>query len=259
MTTHPIFLFDGSFIGFLTAVQTGLLKSMTEIQCATPEESNAPELFGPQVKIQTNTFLAKQLWGDLGLMGTEVQKRVYYSFLHKNTILRSVIYKYMSGLLTCETAPVPVTSGIAVSQLAISTREVDRERGLLEKHLEFRKGADGLWFAEIQPKHNILPLLSRFCRSRFQNSPWTVTDTQRRQTLTSLSGKLTLSSYTSANAEHLRLETVPAAHPLFRRTPLVLTGGVSATTGRATNSNEPSFQSRDSKSAWASNWGQRAV
>jgi probable DNA metabolism protein len=218
MTTHSTFLFDGSFTGFLTAVQTGFIKSLPEIRFVTPNDSNSLELFGPQIKITTNTLLAKQLWGDLGLVGTEVQKRVYYSFLHKNTQLQSVIYQYMASLLSYEIDAIRISSAIAGSQLSISTREVGREREEMEKHLEFRTGADGLWYAQIQPKHHILPLLSRFCRSRFQTGSWMVVDTQRRQSLTSFSGKLTLSAYASSNAEQLRLEVVPAAHPLFQRT-----------------------------------------
>ena len=259
MTPHPTFLFDGSFAGFLTAVHSGFVESLPEIRCTTPGGSNSLELFGPQIKIKTNTVRAKQLWGDLGLVGTEVQKRVYYSFLHKNTKLQSVIYQYTARQLSLEIEAITISSGIAGSQLDIATQEVSRERGELEKNLEFHTCADGLWYAEIQPKHNITPLLSRFCRSRFQTSSWMVVDTQRRQSLSSFSGELTLSSYTASPEMQKRMGVVADAHPLLQRSAALRAEGLPAKLARMPKSDDRSFQNRDLNRAWVSSWGQRAV
>ena len=192
MKPHTYFLFDGSFAGFLNAIQRGFEESHNRILFNPSESTDTLPLFGPGVKIETDTRRAKRLWEDLGLLGTEIQKRVYYSFLHENAKLQSEIYQYVAYLFCPDIEGIKPLGIQAGKLLEKAVREVTRERREQERKLNFRTHADGLWYSEVRPKHNILPLLSRYCRSRFPSDPWFVVDTGRKKSLSALSGKLTL-------------------------------------------------------------------
>ena len=192
MKTHPYFLFDGSFAGFLNAIQKGLEESHPRITLNSLDNTDTLPLFGSGIKIETETRKAKGLWRDLGLLGTEFQKRVYYCFLHENVKLRPEIYLYVARLFCPHIEGIESLGIQAGKQLEMAVKEVSRERDTQERALSFKVNTDGFWYGEIRPKHDILPLLSRYCRSRFPSDPWLVVDANRKKSLSSVSGKLTL-------------------------------------------------------------------
>lgn len=252
MKSHPFILFDGSFSGFLNAIQRGFEESHPRILLNPEEDTDTLPLFGPGIKIETDTLKAKRLWGDLGLLGTEIQKRVYYGFLHENAKLQSEIYQYVASLFCPDIEGIDPLGFQAGKQLEIAVREVTRERSEQERKLTFKTNADGLWYSEIRPKHNILPLLSRFCRSRFPSDPWLVVDVGRKKSLSAVSGRLTLVS----SLQHTRPESV--AFNRFQRTvdaPKDKNTSWNPTRGLSENS---SVQNQ-SRQKWETAWGQQAV
>lgn len=252
MKTHPYFLFDGSFAGFLNAIQKGLEESHPRISLNPLDHTDTLPLFGSGIKIETDTRKAKNLWRDLGLLGTEFQKRVYYSFLHENVKLRSEIYQFVAHLFCPDIEGIGHMGIQAGKGLDTAVKEVTRERSAQERALSFKAKSDGLWYTEIGPKHDILPLLSRICKSRFPSEPWLVLDINRKKSLSTVSGKLTLGvcpqnirseSNTLSNLQ--KVHNVPKDEKISRNVPPVL-------------SEAPSIGNRRSQK-WESEWGQQAV
>lgn len=196
---QPIFMFDGSFTGFLTAAHLGLSESYSSIKFNGPEHSDTLQLFGQNSKIKTDNAKARMIWRDLGLKGTEIQKRVYYSFLHKNKGLQPEIYQYIAKLLYPDMVQNRMRAETKGFNLAIPTGEVSKEKREVEQQLQFKCTADGLWYSEISSQHHVLPLLSMFCRTRFHSDPWLIADIRRGISLSSLSGTLVLAPYKAVN------------------------------------------------------------
>ena len=193
---EPILIFDGTFSGFLTAVHTALSQSFTQVAFHGNMNRDVLQLFGQNLWVKTDTTKARWVWRDLGLKGTDVQKQVYYSFLHKNKSLLPVLYRYIAGQLNPEMeSGEPDRTALAV-ELETATREVSRERWQLEADMQFQKTVQGVWRCEIRPVHDVLALLSRHCRSRFQADPWVIVDRKRKQSLSSVSGTLVLNTFT---------------------------------------------------------------
>jgi probable DNA metabolism protein len=185
-------MFDGSFAGFLSAVHSGMEQRVAGARFSAAGDAPDLPLFGPGCQVNTSLPRARRIWEDLGLKGTKAQKRVYYSFLHKNPELLPVIYHYIAGVLYPELpGPVPSLAHMG-AELDPPTLSVAKEREELEGKLHFYPNSEGLWYCEIFPEHNILPLLSRFCRNRFQADPWLVLDARRNLCLRSACGALVL-------------------------------------------------------------------
>ena len=252
MKPHPYFLFEGSFSGFLNAIQKGLEESHPRIALNTLDSADTLPLFGSGIKIETKTQKARRLWEDLGLLGTEFQKRVYYCFLHENVKLRPEIYQYVAHLF-CPTIEGIEYLGIqAGKQLDIAVREVSRERDAQERALSFKANMDRLWYSEIRPKHDILPLLSRYCRSRFPSDPWRVVDANRKKSLSSVSGKLIL----AACMQNARPES-NSFKSLQRVTDSTMDEKTACNAPPAL-SETSSLLNRETKK-WEAEWGQKAV
>lgn len=193
----PIFTFDRSFTGFLTAVYTGISDSLENIHFCEPGDPDSLQLFYQNTTVKTDTTKARQIWQDLGLKGTEIQKRVYYSFLHKNKGLRTSIYRYVATQLNPEGIRNKTLNDPQGADLMGPTRAVALEKVEMEHRLPFRNTAEGLWYCEIRPEHFVLPLLSRYCRCRYPSDPWMILDTRREQSLSSISGSLVLTDHKS--------------------------------------------------------------
>jgi probable DNA metabolism protein len=252
MKSHPYFLFDGSFAGFLNAIQKGLEESHARVALNTLDHADTLPLFGSGIKIETETQKARRLWEDLGLLGTEFQKRVYYCFLHENVKLRPEIYQYIVHLFYSDLAETEYSGIQAVKKLDKAVREVSRERDAQERVLSFKANTGGVWYSEIQPKHDILPLLSRYCRSRFPADPWLVVDAYRKKSLSSVSGKITLGVY---------LQNVKPESRALRNLQRV----TDAAMAEKTTCNTPPARSKTSSllsgktKNWEAEWGQKAV
>ena len=256
MKPHPYILFDGSFTGFLNAIQQGYEDSHSRILLTCSENTHTLPLFGPILRVETDIVKAQRLWGELGLLGTGIQKRVYYGFLHENWELQSEIYQYVAHLFCPEIEGIELL-GIAAGRLLEGpVKEVSRERSELERKLAFKTNADGLWYSEIRPKHNILPLLSRYCRSRFSSDPWVVVDTKRKKSLSAVSGKLTLTSYTQDKQNYSRTE--PVLYSGLQRVASCEKDGSASPNPKTALLQTPSAQNQDIQK-WGSDWRQRAV
>lgn len=252
MKQHPYFLFDGSFAGFLNAIQKGLEESHPRIALKTVDNADTLPLFGSGTKIETKTQKARFLWEDLGLLGTEYQKRVYYCFLHENVKLRPEIYQYVAHLFCPDMEGIEYLGTQAGKQMDVAVREVSRERDAQERALSFKVNTDRLWYSEVRPKHDILPLLSRYCRTRFPADPWLVVDANRKKSLSSVSGKLIL----AACLQNARTESNTIRN-LQRVT--------DAAMSEKTTCNAPPAPSKTSSllngetKKWEAEWGQKAV
>ncbi|NLY24807.1 MAG: DNA metabolism protein [Bacteroidales bacterium] len=58
-------------------------------------------------------------------------------------------------------------------------QKVGRESHRLIEFIRFQKTADGIWFAPVSPRYNVLSLLVKHFRSRYADQPWIIYDTNR--------------------------------------------------------------------------------
>ena len=65
---------------------------------------------------------------------------------------------------------------LAVSQWA---KQVGREKHRMEAFVRFKKCQDGLFLSLVQPDFNVLPLIERHFRNRYQDQRWLIYDERR--------------------------------------------------------------------------------
>ncbi len=80
-------------------------------------------------------------------------------------------------------SPVPVEDNLADADvLALTTlaRKVGAEKQHLLGFARFQKTADGVYFAAMEPRYNVLPLMVEHFRDRFGSRQWVLYDARRR-------------------------------------------------------------------------------
>jgi probable DNA metabolism protein len=58
-------------------------------------------------------------------------------------------------------------------------RKVENEATHIKQFVRFRKTADGLFFAVVEPLYNVLPLCSNFFEDRYADQTWILYDLKR--------------------------------------------------------------------------------
>jgi len=176
-----MFIYDGSFEGFLTAVfEAYRLKDFSGIAAA---ENYQRGLFDAVQTVQTDPAKAAKTGARLRLINEEVFATVQQSFLSGEADKEKIIFAYIRSTIAAgrslnHNRADPVI-GAALECLQRVWREVQRLKGLLR----FQELSDGSFYAACEPDHCVLPLLAGHCRARFGNQDWIVYDARRNMAL----------------------------------------------------------------------------
>lgn len=177
METGTFYKYDGSFQGFLTTVAEALGND-APVAGISRDRADQPPLFAVVKGVLTNRPRAEQLWKKLERRSPALSRLVYFSYLSETTDIELIIYNYLNALFNSTSAD---GSRIADwrQRLESIARRVDSEKRELERELPFASSADGIPCACASPAANVLPLLTRYYKSRFAGQAWMIYDTRR--------------------------------------------------------------------------------
>ena len=160
------YLYDGSFAGFLTCVDTALHRQ--EMPVSIAGEQDAPLSFYPEIKIDTDQAKARRVYAALRRSSPRGAKLIAYGFLtclpQRELLLFQLIRRIRQegpGFLSRPSDPDVFPIRKAVRHLM---GECEKLRGFV-RFSEIQ----GVLTGEIQPKNRVLPLLkSHFCQRLHQ-------------------------------------------------------------------------------------------
>lgn len=171
--------YDGSFNGFLTAVFKVYEEkiSVTGIQ-RQGEVQNA--LFAENERVYTNNDKAKRVWKGIQTKNQQALKNIYFAFLSEKKGIELMLLHYIQKMFVNKTT-LPIdfsdTTVLKISQLA---KSVGREKHRMEAFVRFQLTKDGIYFANIEPDFNVLPLISKHFRNRYADQQWIIYDIKRK-------------------------------------------------------------------------------
>ncbi len=177
MKNAKILVYDGSFNGFLTAVFVGFEEQLT-VADIRKNSSAQNGLFSEIQTVFTQMDKAKRVWSGIQNKSSNVIKQVYFTYLSESKGIEVLLYNYIkrlfnSGLDSLEQP----SASFKIKQLASL---VEKEKNRVEATLSFESTADGIYFTNISPDHNVLPLISKYFRSRYSDNPWIIYDIKRK-------------------------------------------------------------------------------
>lgn len=138
-------------------------------------------LFGDTAfRVVTDTSKAQRVWKGLhkkiSKQACGMLSVVFLSELPNNELL---LFRYIQKAFA---APQSIEVNFAdpdVLQCSKIYRKVGREAERMRMFVRFQKTADGIFFAPIEPKYNVLSLVSDFFTDRFGDQKWVIYDIKR--------------------------------------------------------------------------------
>ncbi|OBX25893.1 putative DNA metabolism protein [Gelidibacter algens] len=171
--------YDGTFDGFLTCVFHSYEQKMSNVTFQRNQHVQQ-SLFGSTIEIITDLEKADRVWkGIKSKTSARGSLRVYTAFLSEQAQIEALLLNYIQQAFI---SVLPMDFDFAnetvlkVSQIA---KSVGREKHRMEAFVRFKLTTDGIYFANIEPDFDVLPLISKHFKSRYADQKWIIYDLKR--------------------------------------------------------------------------------
>ena len=179
MNNSKVLIYDGSFNGFLTTIFVAFEEKVTvsQIQKETLGQSG---LFSETQTVLTQVDKAKRVWNGIQKKSNSALKNIYFAFQSESQEVELLLYRYICKLFTHETSIAYDYSDGVVLKISQLAKSVGREKHRMEAFVRFQLTKDGIYFANIEPDFDVLPLISKHFRSRYADQFWLIYDVKRK-------------------------------------------------------------------------------
>lgn len=174
------YCFDGSMTGLLSCVFRVFVFKEFEVKVtANPHAQNG--LFDDFVHVASNDEHAQRVWQGLKQKVSSSSLRAfYYAFLSEQEDAFQILFDFAIYVFQNQ-RPVDKDYGhhavIGMSQWA---KQVGREKHRMEAFVRFKKCKDGLFLSLVKPDFNVLPIILKHFKARYQDQMWLIYDEQRQ-------------------------------------------------------------------------------
>ena len=174
------YCFDGTMTGLLSCIFRAFeFKEFNVTVTANLHAQNA--LFDEFTQVASNDVHGQRVWQGLKQkVSSSSLKGFYYTFLAESDAAYQVLFDFAVYVFQ-NTRTVDKDYGHpAVIGLSQWTKQVGREKHRMEAFVRFKKCKDGLFLSLVKPDFNVLPLISKHFKSRYQDQKWLIYDEQRK-------------------------------------------------------------------------------
>ncbi len=178
MKKSKTLIYDGSFNGFLTAVFIAFEEKLqvADIQRNTQSQNG---LFSDTETIFTNITKAKRVWNGVRAKSNNAITTIYFAFLSETEGVEMMCYTYIQKLMITKDKKQADFSDSTILYISQLARKVGREKHRMEAFVRFQLTQDDIYFTNIEPDFNVLPLISKHFRNRYADQQWLIYDVKR--------------------------------------------------------------------------------
>ena len=123
---------------------------------------------------------AKRVWNGVQRKSNTAIKNIYFAYQSETKGIELLLYRYIRKLFSNEQSVHTDYSDGVVLKISQLARSVGREKHRMEAFVRFQLTKDGIYFANIEPDFDVLPLISKHFRSRYADQHWLIYDVKRR-------------------------------------------------------------------------------
>lgn len=179
MKKPKILIYDSSFSGFLTAVYKIFEEDLFVANIQNNREVQKG-LFSETVTVLTQIHKAQRVWEGLQKKSHAAMKAIYFAYLSETKGIELMLYQYIRSMYA---GSQEVTEdGMEEINLKIQqySRMVAREKHRIEAVADFQISRDKVYFSAVTPYFNVLPLISKYYRSKYKGQEFIIYDTKRK-------------------------------------------------------------------------------
>ncbi|MFD1630642.1 TIGR03915 family putative DNA repair protein [Pseudopedobacter beijingensis] len=173
--------YDGSVEGFYTLVFEVYEYAYQHVKIVK-EDNTASFLFFESHTVQASAEKANRVYKKLvEVLGKSGMKLINYTLLSEQEGIENYILDVIRQCLAQKSAAfLKNYADPSVIRLSKMQKMVSREKHRMEAFVRFRLTHDDIYFAEIEPDFNVLPLIARHFKSRYQDQKWIIYDNRRK-------------------------------------------------------------------------------
>ena len=179
ISQEHVLTYDGTFDGFLTCVFSVYELELTQVDIQPKSRSQA-SLFGNTEDIDTNPEKADRVWkGIKENTSSTGSQRIYYAFLSETDGIENLLLRYIQYAFNSNSQIDSDFANADVLKVSQTAKSVGREKHRMEAFVRFKLTKDNLYFANIEPDFDVLPLISKHFERRYADQKWIIYDLKR--------------------------------------------------------------------------------
>lgn len=174
-----IFIYDNSYAGFLTALGKALQQRgpLDIIACGT---NYIPDLLAEIVEVSTDRNQANRIERLIDKrISSRAARKVFYVFLSSASNREMVIYRFVLFGLEKGKKAERYHSDKRIDAFDSLARKVVLEAHRMKGLLRFKELSNEVYYSQISPDHNIVPLIARHFKMRMPDLKWLIHDVTR--------------------------------------------------------------------------------
>ena len=174
------YIYDGTFDGFLTVIFDIYASKCKPIQIVS-ERLWQPGFFETTEHIAVDVAKSERVWNGIAKRTNKRVTRMFYlAFASELSGIEMTLYNYLEKLFADTTGTYYKNLLDDHSfELYQTARKVSLEIRRLQGFVRFQETTDGLFFAAIEPDHDIVSLLAPHFARRYGSQPWVIYDRRR--------------------------------------------------------------------------------
>jgi probable DNA metabolism protein len=175
------FQYDGSFDGFLNVVFTAFEQKLEPWSISTIG-SMTGDLYTKTIEIINDQAKAERVWqGLIRKTSAKNARMVHVAFLSGIKGIELLLWRYLKKIFKIS-HPGYFQNFLDedIHEVVQTARKVKKEVHRFHGFVRFQQTGDNIYFAPIDPDHDILPLLIPHFKSRYADQQWVIYDTRRK-------------------------------------------------------------------------------
>lgn len=173
-------VFDGTWTGLLSAVYEIYSRKLKQTKVVRREHFQT-EVFNDVILIVSDVLIATRIWKGLSkFVSQKAMSHLYTCFLSELPGIENTICQFIRQAFDTKASPEHAYANSDVLRISQVERMVHREKHRMEAFIRFQLTGDNLYFANIEPDFNVLPLIAKHFKRRYADQRWLVYDLKRR-------------------------------------------------------------------------------
>ncbi len=173
-------VYDGSYEGMLTCIFT-VFEQKLKVSGIYVEESVQQQMFSLPLEIITDPGRAQRVKkGLMDILGAREYRQLYIAFLSEIPGVELKILEFAQLAFTQKNFSPTNYGEPVVLWIAQTAKKVSREKHRMEAFVRFKLTKDKIYFAQIEPDFNVLPLILNHFETRYADQKWLIFDKRRK-------------------------------------------------------------------------------
>ena len=202
-----IFLYDGSFDGFLSAVfDAFLVKEEVEIE---KKNGFQRQLFAETREVETSQEKAGRVASKLlKVCGNRGFTAIVYIFLSEAETAETCDFYLIKAALKYGKKAFCCFQDESIAKAMMIRKKVSREYDKMLGLLRFSELESGIFYAPMEPDYNLMPLLVSHFYERLSGTKWMIHDIRRGIAVCHSEGKTEYVEFVDEMTSHLNMTTL---------------------------------------------------